>query len=463
MSTRAEPDAGRAFEMPTHLGARNWWHVAKRIFRDLSKDHLSLVAAGCAFYAMLAIVPALTALILVYGLVFDPASVRGQLEVLSGLIPDGMQTMLQDQLTRIAETSDSRLGWSLGLALALALWPASAGIRALIQAMNIAYHEEEKRNFLLYQAIGLGFTLLAIIAMTWALFVILGVPAILAIVGLARSPSRPCRWRDGRCLRPWSCSAWASSTATGRLATSQDKVGHHRRRRRHGHLDTGVGRLLALHRQFRQLQRDLRFARRCIVVLLWLYISAFVVILGAKLNSEVEHETSVDTTVGAPKPQGKRGAYVADHVPEGPIAEDRCRMRTAALSVAGLPLAIVIAVTVAWLALERGLLNGLIEQRIAPATASTGSRTSAQSGLAGRSAGGRRAFDLRDQDGDIIASLNEASAVIEPLAFTGGTIDIADAAIDGFSVDRWLQERLVVEELTDEEPRAGRSRFARCS
>ncbi len=323
MSTRAEPDAGRAFEMPTHLGARNWWHVAKRIFRDLSKDHLSLIAAGCAFYAMLAIVPALTALILVYGLVFDPASVRGQLEVLSGLIPDGMQTMLQDQLTRIAETSDSRLGWSLVLALALALWPASAGIRALIEAMNIAYHEEEKRNLLLYYATGLGFTLLAILAMTLALFVILGVPALLAVVGLgsiAEQIMRLARWpilaalvvfglgflyrygpsRDNAKIK-WVTIGAVVAMVIWILAS------------------VGFSLYIANFANYNETYGSLGAV---IVVLFWLYISAFVVILGAKLNGELEHETSVDTTVGAPKPPGKRGAYVADHVPEGPIAED---------------------------------------------------------------------------------------------------------------------------------------------
>ena len=326
MSTRAEPVAARAFEAPSKLGARNWWRVTKRIFIDLGSDHLSLIAAGCAFYAMLAIVPSLTVLILIYGLVFDPTSVRDQLDALSGLIPGGMQTLLQDQLTRIAETSESRLGWSLVLALALALWPASAGVRALIEAMNIAYHEQEKRNVLVYYATGLGFTLLAILAMTVALFVILGVPALLAVFGLgsvAEQIMQIARWpilaalvlfglgflyrygpsRDNAKIK-WISTGAVVATVIWILAS------------------VGFSLYIANFANYNETYGSLGAV---VIVLFWLYISAFVVILGAKLNGELEHETSVDTTVGAPKPPGERGAYVADHVPEGPLAEASSR------------------------------------------------------------------------------------------------------------------------------------------
>jgi membrane protein len=322
MSTGAEPVAGRAFETPTELGARNWWQIATRIFRDLGKDHLSLIAAGCAFYAMLAIVPSLTALILVYGLVFDPASVREQLDALSGLVPDGVQTMLQDQLTRIAATSDRRLGWSLVLALALALWPASAGVRALIEAMNIAYNEEEKRNLLLYYATGLGFTLLAVLAMTLALFVILGVPALLAFVGLGSIADQIMR------LARWPLLAALVVLGLGFLYRYGPS--RHNAKLKWVSIGAVVATLIWIVASagfslyianFANYNETYGSLGAVIVVLFWLYISAFVVILGAKLNGELEHETSVDTTVGAPKPPGQRGAYVADHVPEGPIAD----------------------------------------------------------------------------------------------------------------------------------------------
>ncbi len=315
MSSRPEPVHGRAFPSPGRLRAGNWWRVAKRIFRDLGEDHLSLVAAGCAFYAMLAIVPALTALLLIYGLVFDPSSVRDQVGALEGVVPDGVQALLRDQLTRLADTSQSRLGWSLVLTLLLALWPASAGMKALIQAMNIAFHEDEKRNILVFNAVGLGFTLLAIVAMAMALFVILGVPALLAIVGLGTIAEQTMQWARWPVLaalvvlglgflyryapsRQEPRLAWVTigavvATVIWTLASA------------------GFSLYIASFANYNETYGSLG---AIIVVLLWLYISAFVVILGAKLNSEVEHETSVDTTVGAPQPRGERGAFVADHV-----------------------------------------------------------------------------------------------------------------------------------------------------
>lgn len=315
MSSRPEPVQGRAFASPGGLRAGNWSRVAKRIFRDLGEDHLSLVAAGCAFYAMLAFVPALTALLLIYGLVFDPSSVRDQVGALGGVVPDGVQALLRDQLMRLADTSRSRLGWSLVLTLLLALWPASAGMKALIQAMNIAFHEDEKRSILVFNAVGLGFTLLAIMAMAMALFVILGVPALLAIVGLGTIAEQTMQWARWPVLaalvvlglgflyryapsRQEPRLAWVTigavvATVIWTLASA------------------GFSLYIASFANYNETYGSLG---AIIVVLLWLYISAFVVILGAKLNSEVEHETSVDTTVGAPQPRGERGAFVADHV-----------------------------------------------------------------------------------------------------------------------------------------------------
>lgn len=326
MSTRADPVAGRAFETPVRLGARNWWRVAKRIVLDLGSDHLSLVAAGCAFYAMLAIVPSLTALLLIYGLVFEPSSVPGQLDVLDGVVPEGVRVLLQGQLTRLADAPQTRLGWSLALTLVLALWPASAGMKALIQALNIAFHEVEKRNLLVFNLVGLGFTLLAIIAMAMALFVILGVPAILAVVGLgtiAEQVMHVARWPLLAVLvvlglgflyrygpsRQEPRLAWVSIGAV--VATVIWTLG-----------SVGFSLYIANFADYNQTYGSLG---AIIVVLLWLYISAFVIILGAKLNSEMEHETSVDTTVGAPQPPGERGAFVADNVADVTSGRDRSK------------------------------------------------------------------------------------------------------------------------------------------
>ena len=306
---------GRKLPSPASFRWRNWIYVLKRVLFGIGDDNLSLVAAGCAFYAMLALVPGLTVLVLVYGLVADAQHVGRHLEMLSGLVPGDVMSMLSEQMLRIADQSDANLSWGLAAALTVALWSASAATKSLLLALNIAYREHEKRNLVVFNLVGLGFTLAGIVALVTALATIVGVPAVLGVVGLGQLAEflmRILRWPLLGALvivglavlyrygpsRNTPKMRWISPgalTAMGLWLVASILFSVY------------VGKFADYNATFGSLGA-------IIVVLFWLYISVFVIILGAKLNGELEHETAVDTTVGTPRPMGHRGAYVADHV-----------------------------------------------------------------------------------------------------------------------------------------------------
>ena len=309
--------AGRRAHSPTQIPPRGWWEVLKRVWDQVGRDNMSIVAAGCAFYAMLALFPAVTALVSIYGLVADPAQVGQQVEALRGYLPDQAVELIGAQAQQVASGGATVLGWSAAIAIVLALWTASSGVRTLFTALDIAYEEEESRSLIGFYATGLAFTLAAILAVVIGLTVIIGVPTALSylplgpaagwavrivswlillsllILGLAMiyrfGPSRaPANWRW---LTPGAMVAstlWLlASVAFSFYVANFDSYNE-----TYGTLG-GV-----------------------IILLMWLYISAFVILLGAELNAELELQTERDTTTGPTRPMGQRDAYVSDHTAE---------------------------------------------------------------------------------------------------------------------------------------------------
>jgi membrane protein len=305
---------GRHAESPTEIPARGWWEVLKRVMAETSADNMSIIAAGCAFYALLALFPAITALLSIYGLVVDPATIERQLSGIADVAPKEAFDIIQGQAHQVASGGRTALGWSAGLAILLALYSAASGVKTLFEALNIAYEQEESRGFVRLNAVALLFTLAAIVGLPIGLAVIVGVPAVLhalplgpatewlirivswvillAIVvgglavvyrfGPARAPAR-LRW-----LTPGSMAA-AVLWLLASLAFSYYAAHFGSYNQTYGALG-GV-----------------------IILLMWLWISAYVILLGAELNSELELQTARDTTTGQPRPEGERGAYAADH------------------------------------------------------------------------------------------------------------------------------------------------------
>jgi membrane protein len=274
-----------------------------------------MLAGGVAFFAFLAVFPALIAGLTLFGLVADPAQVAQQVETLAATLPREAQPLIVDQLRSVVAGSDGALGIGLVVSLLAAIWSASSGTGNLIQAINLAYDEDETRGFLKLRGTALLLTLGAIVFMLITLALVAVVPALLDALPLgpvATVLAQVVRWalliavvvvslavayrvapdRDAPRIRWASTGAvvatvlWLAGSAAFSLYV--DNFGSYNRT--YGAL-AGV-----------------------IVLLLWLYLTSYVVLLGAEINAEAERQTERDTTRGRPVPMGERRAVAADEV-----------------------------------------------------------------------------------------------------------------------------------------------------
>jgi membrane protein len=182
MSRKPDP-YGRDARHPSHIPLRGWWQVVQRVWTESGRDNLSVVSAGCAFYALFAIFPALSALISLYGLTADPTTVEQQFGMLAEVLPAQAYDIVIQQIQRIAEASGQSLGWSLGVSLALAFWSATAGTQALFAALNIAYEETERRSLFQFYLSAFTFTLAGILGGVIMMLAIVYVPIWFALFG----------------------------------------------------------------------------------------------------------------------------------------------------------------------------------------------------------------------------------------------------------------------------------------
>ena len=323
MSRKPDP-YGRDATRPYHIPLKGWWQVAERVWTESGRDNLSVVAAGCAFYALFAIFPALSALISLYGLTADPAKVELQLSVLAFVLPAQAYEVVIEQIHRIAQTSGSALGWSFVLSLGLALWSVSNLTQAIFAALNIAYEEAEQRSLVSFYLSTLTFALLGILGGVAMLLAIVYVPILFAYAGYSSALElgiKIGRWpllamlvlgllallyRFGPCRRgaKWHWVSVGSVFATVLWLIASAGFSYYVT-------------------NFADYGKTYGSLGAVIVLLLWLYISFYIVLLGAEINAELELQTAQDTTRGKAKPMGKRGAFVADNVAGGPDGHKR--------------------------------------------------------------------------------------------------------------------------------------------
>ena len=313
----ARADAGARGEFAIHPGQiprRGWKEVLFRVKDEVSADNLSIVAAGVAFFGLLAIFPGITALVTLYGLLTDPGQVEQQLAPLRELLPENAFEILAQQTRQVASKAGGSLSLGLVFSLALAIWSTNAGTKSIITALNISYEEHEKRGFFSLNFWSLAFTVGGIVFLILALTMIAAVPAALAIFGdegsLMQTVLLALRWvvmallmmlalavlyryaPSRRAARMQWVSVGAFAATIAWLAAS---IGFSLYVRNFGSYDKTFGSLGAV-----------------VVLLMWFYISAYVVCIGAELNAELERQTSRDSTIGPEKPIGQRGAVVAD-------------------------------------------------------------------------------------------------------------------------------------------------------
>jgi membrane protein len=162
-----------------------WRRIVLRTFQASTTDHVSLAAAGCAFYATLSLFPAISMLISVYGLLFDPASVVPQLAVLRDLLPPPAFALIEDRVMQLVGQPPGHLSLGLGVAFLVSFWGSASASKAVLSAINVAYDSTERRPFLRFQAIGLAMTLSAVICVVLAVGVLLVLPRLIRFSGLS--------------------------------------------------------------------------------------------------------------------------------------------------------------------------------------------------------------------------------------------------------------------------------------
>ena len=305
---------GEYADSPSDIPPPGWRDVLWRVKDEISGDNISIVAAGVAFYGLLAVFPALAALVMVYGLFADPADVQRQLEPIKDVIPSDAFDILSGQLSAVASKGSQPLGLGLLLTLGLSLWSATSGVKALFSAMNIAYEERESRNFFKLNAVALLFTILGLSFVIIALTVIAAVPTVADLLGVEG-------WaRTGLLLLRWVGLAIFVMAALALLF----RYGPSRATARFRWLTPGavaatvlwiVGSVAFSYyvQNFASYNKTFGSLGAVVVLLMWFYLTAFIICLGAELNAELEHQTARDSTTGRERPIGDRGAYVADH------------------------------------------------------------------------------------------------------------------------------------------------------
>lgn len=305
---------GRSADNPAEIPAKGWKDVAVRVKRQVKEDNVGLVGAGVAFYSFLALFPAMIALISLYGIVVKPSEVANQINRLLENVPTEQKRIITDQLTELTKGDRKALGLGLAVSVLVALWSASGGMRALMTGLNIAYDETESRKFVKLRLISIGLTLAVLVFTIITLTAVIGVPAAfdpdepigmalawlrwpvlaaLMIAGLAFLY----RYGPDRDKPKWAWASWGAGIATGLWL-----------------LMTVVFSFYVS--SFANFQKTYGGFASVIVLLTWMSLTAFMVLLGAEINAELERQTAEDTTTGAERPIGTRDAYAADTVGE---------------------------------------------------------------------------------------------------------------------------------------------------
>src|ERR1700732_4818151 len=195
--TQGDTGRGRSAETPAEIPAPEWKDILWRVYRGISENRILLVAAGVTFYSLLAIFPGIAALISIYGLFADPAAVASHLDAIASVAPGGAIDVLREQMTRLAAQGGTTLGVSFLVGLAISLWTTNSGVKALFDALNIVYGEEEKRSFLKLNAIALLVTLGMIVFTLLTLATVVALPVALsyiALPGVTDFLIKSCRW-----------------------------------------------------------------------------------------------------------------------------------------------------------------------------------------------------------------------------------------------------------------------------
>ena len=310
-----EPGRGREANTPEEIPTRGWGDILWRVFWSISENRILSTSGSVAFFTLLAVFPGIAAIVSLYGLFADASIIGEHVKILSGILPGGVLELIAEQIALISSQRSETLGTAFVVALLIALVSANSGMAALFDALNVVYNEREKRNLFRFYATTFVFTLAGIVFILVAIVGVVILPLVLKFVGLATTTeallailrwpillvtivaSLACIYRYGPSRRDarWRWVTWgsvlgASLWIAASMVFSWYVATFDSYNQTYGSLGAGVG------------------------FMVWLWISAVIVLLGGELNAEMEHQTARDTTEGRSKPLGSRGAMMADRV-----------------------------------------------------------------------------------------------------------------------------------------------------
>ena len=310
-----EHDRGRQATHPLQIPWKGWYDIVWRTYREMNSDRLLSIAGGVAFFVLLAIFPAITALVSAYGLFFNTSTITNNLSLLNDVVPENVLSLVHEQANRIASNSGRALSIGIIVGFLVSLWSAMSGVKAMIDALNVINEQQEGRSFVKLNLVALVFTLAGLAAFLLAIAAVVILPLILSPIGLESSTetlTRIGRWPvlllvlliglsllyrygpDRRAAR-WQ---WVSVGSVFAAVTW-----------------IGASFLFSWYlKSFANYNATYGSLGAVVGLMIWLWLSTIVVLLGAEFNAEIEHQTARDSTVGREKPLGARGAVMADTV-----------------------------------------------------------------------------------------------------------------------------------------------------
>ncbi|CAN5130582.1 hypothetical protein BH10PSE1_BH10PSE1_06060 [soil metagenome] len=310
---RRDPGRGRLATRPEHIPHKGWLDIGWRVGGAYFGDRVGFVAGGVTFFMVLSLFPTLAAFVTLYGLFADPADAWSRLQFLYSILPSNVAQFLGGEMERLASNTDGQLTFTLVWTLLLSLWTANGGIKTLFYGLNVAYHEVEKRNIVRYNLVCLAFTLSGLTAVLLTAGLVVGVPIVLSVFGLQEDVS-------GVAWLRWPVLFVVYVAAL----TVIYRFGPCRQSARWRWLTPGAlfAAVLSLMVSFLFSWYLTTFVKTdsygplaaFMGFLLWIWFTVQIILMGAEVNAEIEHQTAIDTTTGAPMPLGQRGALVADSV-----------------------------------------------------------------------------------------------------------------------------------------------------
>lgn len=303
-------------EKPNQLTGQSWKQIGKRVKSQLSVDHISIVSAGVAFYFFLSLFPTFIAAISIFGLVMEPAQIQQQISEMAHILPEQSSQMISNILEGIADKSGKSLSWSLVWSILFSLFTAMQGTKAIFEGINVAYDEIDGRGFFKYNGLTLLFTLGGILIGIISVALVIILPVIIESINLPASGVED--------ILPWLRWPVLALIVMGVLAITY-KIAPDRRNPQFSWVSWGAviatvlwlggSILFSIYiSNFANYDKIYGSFAAVIVLMLWFFITAYVILLGAEINSEMEHQTRKDTTIGKVRPMGQRNAYHADHV-----------------------------------------------------------------------------------------------------------------------------------------------------